>query len=129
MKRSTETNCPCGSGLTYERCCGRWHSGEPAPDAQSLMRSRYSAFVMRNEPYLLATWHATKRPESIEFEPAQKWLGLKIVDARVTGENAAEVEFIARYRIGGASATRLHERSRFVKENDRWFYVDGDIQP
>ncbi|HEY0942654.1 MAG TPA: YchJ family metal-binding protein [Steroidobacter sp.] len=93
------------------------------------MRSRYSAFVMRNEPYLLATWHATKRPESIEFEPAQKWLGLKIVDARVTGENAAEVEFIARYRIGGASATRLHERSRFVKENDRWFYVDGDIQP
>lgn len=129
MKRSPETNCPCGSGLAYERCCGRWHSGEPAPDAQSLMRSRYSAFVMRNEPYLLATWHETKRPESIEFEPKQKWLGLRVVDARVTGENTAEVEFIARYRIGGASAARLHERSRFVKENDRWFYVDGDIQP
>jgi SEC-C motif-containing protein len=128
-KQSTESKCPCESGLVYERCCGRWHGGEPAPDAQALMRSRYSAFVMCNEPYLLATWHETKRPASIEFEPRQKWLGLKIVDARTTGENTAEVEFIARYRIGGGSAARLHERSRFVKENDRWLYVDGDIQP
>lgn len=92
------------------------------------MRSRYSAFVMRNEPYLLATWHPTQRPRSIDFDPQQKWLGLKIVDARTTGENTAEVEFIARYRIGGGSAARLHERSRFVKEDDRWLYVDGDIR-
>lgn len=92
------------------------------------MRSRYSAFVMRNELYLLATWHGTRRPKSIEFDPQQKWLGLKIVDARATGEDTAEVEFIARFRIGGGSAARLHERSRFVKEGDRWFYVDGDIR-
>lgn len=92
------------------------------------MRSRYSAFVLRNEDYLLVTWHATKRPKSIAFDPDQKWLGLKIVEAKVTGTNTAEVEFIARYRIGGGSAARLHERSRFVKEADRWFYVDGDIR-
>lgn len=92
------------------------------------MRSRYSAFVMRNEPYLLATWHATQRPKTIEFDPNQKWLGLKIVEARATGENTAEVEFIARFRIGGGSAARLHERSRFVKESDRWLYVDGEIR-
>lgn len=128
MKRSTETNCPCGSGQSYERCCGRWHGGEAAPDAESLMRSRYSAFVMCNESYLLATWQSTQRPKSIEFDRNQKWLGLKIVDARTTGENTAEVEFIARFRIGGGSAARLRERSRFVKENDRWLYVDGDIR-
>lgn len=92
------------------------------------MRSRCSAFLMCNEPYLLATWHSTRRPKSIEFELNQKWLGLKIVDARVTGADTAEVEFVARYRIGGGSAARLHERSRFVKEADRWFYVDGDIR-
>ena len=92
------------------------------------MRSRYSAFVMCNEPYLLATWHGTKRPKSIEFDRNQKWLGLKIVDASTTGENTAEVEFIARYRIGGGSAARLHERSRFEKEGERWFYVDGDMR-
>jgi len=83
---------------------------------------------MCKEAYLLSTWHGTRRPKSIEFEPNQKWLGLKIVDARVTGADTAEVEFVARFRIGGGSAARLHERSRFVKESDRWFYVDGDIR-
>jgi SEC-C motif domain protein len=89
------------------------------------MRSRYSAFVLRNEPYLLATWHPGKRPASVPFDHGRKWLGLRIVDARVTGETTAEVEFIARYRVGGGSAARQHERSRFVRESDRWFYVDG----
>lgn len=92
------------------------------------MRSRYCAFVMRNEPYLLATWHPAQRPKNIPFDTNQKWLGLKIVAANVTGANTAEVEFIARYRIGGGSAARLHERSRFVKEDDRWLYVDGDLR-
>lgn len=92
------------------------------------MRSRYTAFVLCNEPYLLATWHATQRPKSIAFDRNQKWLGLKIVDTAQRGENSAEVEFIARYRIGGGSAARLHERSRFVKEEGCWLYVDGDIR-
>ena len=91
------------------------------------MRSRYTAFVIRNESYLLATWHASVRPASIEFNLQQKWLGLKIVEAKATGAGTAEVEFIARYRIGGGSAARLHERSRFVKEGGRWYYLDGDM--
>jgi len=91
------------------------------------MRSRYSAFVLRNETYLLASWHASKRPSSVPFDVRQKWLGLKVVTANETGPNTAEVEFIARYRIGGGSAVRLHERSRFVKEVGRWYYVDGDV--
>jgi len=91
------------------------------------MRSRYSAFVLGNESYLLATWHARSRPESISLDSNQKWLGLKIVAAKTTGPETAEVEFIARYRIGGGSAARLHERSRFIKDGDRWFYIDGDV--
>lgn len=83
---------------------------------------------MSDEPYLLATWHASKRPKSIEFDARQKWLGLKIVDTCGTGPDAAEVEFIARFRIGGGSAARLHERSRFVREGGRWLYVDGDLR-
>lgn len=92
------------------------------------MRSRYTAFVLHDEPYLLSSWHPSTRPASITFEPAQKWLGLRIVDAITTGSDSAEVEFIARYRIGGASAARLHERSRFVREAGRWLYVDGDVK-
>ena len=89
------------------------------------MRSRYSAFVLGNEPYLLATWHPRTRPASISFESKQQWLGLKVINASQPDSDSAEVEFIARYRVGGGSAARLHERSRFVRENERWFYVDG----
>ncbi len=119
--------CPCGSSKALNACCGQWHAGAMAPDAEALMRSRYAAFVLCNESYLLATWHASTRPASVSFDSNQKWLGLKIVEARVTSTVAAEVEFIARYRIGGGSATRLHERSRFIKEEDRWFYIDGEM--
>ena len=117
--------CPCGSSMEYDACCGRWHAGEAAPTAESLMRSRYSGFVLKNESYLLASWHSSTRPSSIEFMAEQKWLGLKVVGAS-TDADRAQVEFIARFRIGVMSAQRLHERSRFVCEDGRWFYVDGD---
>jgi len=90
------------------------------------MRSRYSAYVMQNEPYLLATWHASTRPASLGFEAGTKWLGLTVKSARDTGPDRAEVEFVARYRVGGGSAVRIHECSRFVREQGRWLYVDGD---
>jgi SEC-C motif domain protein len=118
--------CPCGSSIEYAACCGRWHAGEPAPTAEALMRSRYAAFVLQNEAYLLATWQEGKRPGSVPFEPGTKWLWLKVVEARVIGADVAEVEFIARYRVGGGSAQRLHERSHFVREAGRWLYVDGE---
>ena len=119
--------CPCGSTRPYPECCGPCHAGAPAPDAQSLMRSRYCAYVLCNEQYLLATWHPSTRPASIPFSKNQKWLGLNVVDARVTGDASAEVEFIARSRVSNAAAVRQHERSRFVREGGRWFYVDGDL--
>lgn len=126
MDLSRET-CPCGSSRPYAKCCGLWHAGTPAPDAESLMRSRYAAFVLGNERYLLATWHPTTRPQSIPFNKNQKWLGLRILEAKVTGETSAEVEFIARSRVSNAAAVRQHERSRFVREAGPWFYVDGDV--
>jgi SEC-C motif-containing protein len=92
------------------------------------MRSRYSAFVLCNEVYLLATWHPSTRPAAVPFEARQHWLGLKIVAAIAIDTDRAEVEFIARYRIGGRSAARLHERSRFVREGQQWFYVDGEMR-
>ncbi|MBF5004138.1 hypothetical protein ISG32_07690 [Diaphorobacter sp. NR2-3-3-1] len=126
--------CPCGRSnakgkpLAFVDCCARYvaHFDEaPAPDAESLMRSRYTAFVMEDAEYLQATWHAKERPASLDFDAAAKWLGLAIKQASATGENTAEVEFVARYRVGGR-AVRLHERSRFVREEGRWYYVDGE---
>ena len=125
--KSDKTSCPCGSDRSYQRCCGLLHEGVPAADATSVMRSRYAAYVMSNEAYLLDTWHPSTRPRHISFDQQQRWLGLRVVGAKLTGDATAEVEFIARFRIGGATAARLHERSRFVCNSGRWLYVDGDI--
>jgi SEC-C motif domain protein len=124
--------CPCGrqhqkKTLPYGQCCGRWlETDAPAPDAESLMRSRYSAFVLERAPYLLATWHADQRPAQIEFEPGVKWLGLEVRSHTVQDASHAEVEFVARQKPATGAAVRLHERSRFVLEAGRWLYVDGD---
>jgi SEC-C motif-containing protein len=91
------------------------------------MRSRYCAYVLCNERYLLATWHPSTRPRSIQFSKNQKWLGLNVIDASITGAASAEVEFTARSRVSNAAGVRQHERSRFVREGWRWFYVDGDL--
>ena len=92
------------------------------------MRSRYAAYVLGREDYLLATWHPATRPAdlALEAEPKPKWLGLEVRRHMVTGNDAAMVEFVARYRIGGRGH-RLQETSRFVREDGRWYYVDGDI--
>ncbi len=127
--RQIPDRCPCGTGRPSDDCCGRWHAGVPAPDAEALMRSRYSAFVLRNAAYLLRTWHPRTRPARLDFDPAQQWLGLRIVEvAQSATTDAAEVEFIARFRSGGGSAARLHERSRFIREQEQWFYVDGELR-
>ncbi len=97
------------------------------------MRSRYSAFVLRLPDYLLATWHASTRPPTLDLAEAEasqtSWLGLSVKLHHAIDANHAEVEFVARYRIGGGRASRLHERSRFVCEGGQWFYVDRQIDP
>lgn len=122
--------CPCGSGMPYAACCGRLHGGVVADTAAALMRSRYSAYVLGRTDYLRETWHPRTRPAVLDPDAvgATKWLGLSLREHRQTGDNAAIVEFVARYKVGGGSAVRLHETSRFVREDGRWFYVDGDIR-
>jgi len=121
--------CPCQSGRSFQGCCARYlGTSVPAPDAESLMRSRYTAFVRADVAHLLATWHASARPASLELEPGVKWLGLEVKQHELIDAAHAEVEFVARSRVQGRGQ-RLHERSRFVQENGQWFYVDGDILP
>lgn len=117
--------CPCGSGDAYAACCGPLHDGSAtAATARQLMRSRYSAYVLHDERYLLRTWHPRTRPERVGFDGAPQWSGLTVVasaDGR-EGERWGEVEFEAAF-VGGV----LHERSRFSRRAGRWVYVDGDV--
>ena len=134
MPRPADQPCPCGRlgaakrPLAYGQCCGRYiedFAATPAPDAEALMRSRYSAFALGRSAYLLATWDARTRPPLLELDGAAKWLGLEVRSHQLLGADHAEVEFVARCREAGR-AQRLHERSRFVREQGRWYYLDGD---
>lgn len=127
--------CPCGRTdarrrvLGYGDCCGRWldHFDQaPAPDAESLMRSRYTAFVLQRADYLLATWHADFRPPRLDFETGVRWLGLEVREASLQDDDHARVRFVARQRDASGRAHRLQEDSRFVREGGRWYYLDGE---
>jgi len=120
----SDIDCPCGSGKSYTACCEIFHlknNAAIAQTAETLMRSRYSAYVMEREDYLLQTWHPSTRPAQLNLqqEGNVKWLGLKIIRSETE-----TVEFVARYKVAG-KATRLHEISTFVYEQGRWFYLAG----
>ena len=138
-KSGSPASCPCGGGQ-FLACCGRFLAQQAIPQtAQELMRSRYTAYTLRDDAYLSATWHRSTRPASVSItggDDGVKWLGLEIRKHTTEG-NSATVEFVARYKVAGR-AQRLHEVSRFVREMEErasvdqprqnglhWFYVDG----
>ncbi|MEF2144079.1 MAG: YchJ family protein [Desulfovibrionaceae bacterium] len=129
------TLCPCNSWKTYDECCGPILAGEiTAPTAEALMRSRYTAYAVKNVEYLRDTLTEDQR-EGFDMEGAMnwaesaEWLGLEILDTEDGGENSAEgfVDFIARYVQGGAKQAH-RETARFRKEDGKWLYVDGDVR-
>jgi SEC-C motif-containing protein len=128
MKPISKT-CPCGSKKNVTDCCARYvDSNQAAPTAEALMRSRYTAYTLQREDYLLASWHPSTRPAALGLteDTSTKWLGLEVKRHEQQDPDHAIVEFVARYKVNGR-AHRLHEVSRFVREDGRWFYVDGDI--
>ncbi len=128
----TVSPCLCGSMKLMDECCLPFLSGIIQPEtALNLMRSRYTAYCLRDGQYLQRTWHVSTRPAKLDFQGDDtEWVRLDIVGQEL-GENSdtlGRVEFVALYRQGG-QLKRLHESSRFVKEEGEWFYVDGDIKP
>lgn len=127
MRKDT-ARCPCDSGDVLGSCCGPILDGAPAPTAERLMRSRYTAFSVRDAAHLRATWHPSTRPRDIDLDDDLQWRRLVIVD-RVAGgpfDREGVVEFEAFWRQGSARGS-LRERSRFSREDGRWFYLDGEI--
>ncbi|RTZ44680.1 hypothetical protein EKL30_08970 [Candidimonas sp. SYP-B2681] len=127
--------CPCGgmiAGSSYAACCRPFIEGlQPAPSAEHLMRSRYTAYVMADVAYVRATWHPSTRPTDLVLESpgaphAIRWLGLTVHSHTQLTDTQAQVMFTAKYREAGR-AHRIKEHSRFVLESGQWFYVDGDV--
>lgn len=121
--------CYCNSGIGFKLCCEPALSGnEPAKTAEMLMRSRYTAFCLLDQNYLLQTWHLSTRPKEVSFEAQQQWLGLKILATHFgkQEDTQGQVEFIARYKIHGR-AYRIHENSDFLWQDGHWYYTQGTL--
>ncbi|MGW2057806.1 YchJ family protein [Streptomyces sp. NPDC001840] len=127
--------CPCGLPATYGACCGRFHSvGSGAatvatpPTAELLMRSRYSAFAVGDEPYLLRSWDPATRPPGVDLDPAVRWTGLEILETTdgTPFHTTGTVTFRARFTHRGKPGV-LSERSRFARHEGAWVYVDGIV--
>lgn len=128
-----DDRCPCGTGRTLRTCCGPLLDGAPAPTAEALMRSRYTAFALAGrhpgaENHLWRTWHPSKRPDDVAPEPGMTWEGLTITEVVDGGvdDQSGEVTFVARWRQGRAAGV-LQEHSFFVRRGGRWVYLDGEL--
>jgi SEC-C motif domain protein len=127
--------CPCGAGRPLDDCCGAIIAGAAAPTAEALMRSRYTAFVVGNIDHIAAT-HAQAGPDPFDRAHAAsivaevEWRGLEILAVSAGGaeDETGRVAFKARFRRLGQELVH-HEAARFVKEQGRWVYLDGEINP
>ncbi|MCD0444138.1 YchJ family protein [Glycomyces sp. A-F 0318] len=126
-KPARPTACPCGTGLPYAECCGPFHTGAAkAPTAEALMRSRYSAFAVGDESYLLRTWHPGTRPERLGLGDDRRWTGLEILE--VTGGSPLHTTGTVRFRADYADAEgpgSQAERSAFERIGPDWYYTDA----
>ena len=119
--------CPCGTGATYDDCCGRLHRGAAeAETAEELMRSRYAAYAVAHLDHVFRTWHPRTRPDDLDRQRLE-WTGLEILDVVNGGpdDDQGIVEFAAHY-LGPGGAGTLHERSTFERRGGRWVYVAAE---
>lgn len=125
MTDITNVSCPCGSGFSLELCCGRYHQGKLAPTPEALMRSRYSAFVLGLNDYLLATWHPSTRPKELALDTETEWKKLLIINAEKAVAESGQVHFQAYFRERHQWHV-LEEISQFSYAEKRWLYVSGE---
>lgn len=124
---NAKTTCPCGSNVIYSDCCKPLHQGQTAASAETLMRSRFSAFALQLDGYLLSSWHPETRPEQISLEPNTQWKRLEIISASNDAQQGS-VHFKAYYQELNQWHL-LEETSKFLFENNHWFYHSGNYQP
>lgn len=121
-------DCPCGSGRRHGECCGPYLSGHALPPtAEACMRSRYTAYVLRNADHLFRTWHPLTRPDTIDVDNIT-WTGLEILTTSRgrAGDTMGQVEFKAHWQLADGTQADLHEVSNFDKRGQRWLYLRGE---
>ncbi len=130
MKKMTEKPrqaCVCGSAKEAADCCLALINGSRvAENAEQLMRSRYTAYALKNVQYVMDSWHVSTRPSEFILNDFPKWAGLKVLNVKPEKAGESYVEFVAAFYDESNNMGQMHERSRFLREEGRWFYVDGE---
>ena len=132
MTALLDSACPCQSNKSYGDCCGRFHTHAQFPEtAEQLMRSRYAAYVLKNVSYIVDTTVPSQRAllnvQAIEtWAEETQWLGLQILNTESLTKTQSAVEFPAVFQ-GEEGVQTHHERSIFVKIDDRWYFVDPTV--
>lgn len=129
------THCPCGSDLAFDDCCGAIIAGAPASSPEAVMRARFSAYVRGNIDFIEST-HARAVRDTFNRSAAKsmatsvEWIGLEIIETAGgrAEDNRGTVEFAARFRKDDEVQVH-HERANFCREDGRWVYVDGKMNP
>jgi SEC-C motif-containing protein len=134
MRIAASDPCPCGAGLSYKKCCRKYHNGPPAPTAEALMRSRYSAYALGLSSHIRETTHpdgphyqpdrAAWDREILDFCIGTDFEKLEVIEVR-EGESEGFVSFYLTVNRAGRRA-RSGEKSRFLKEGGRWLYHSGE---
>lgn len=126
----TNTTCPCNANMLYSKCCQPYHTNIKLPTtAEQLMRSRYSAYVLKLTDYINNTWHKSTRPNIAALKNDQPIQWIKLVINKTWDSNNANeafVDFDAFYEVNG-KLERMHEVSRFIYSEQKWFYIDGKV--
>lgn len=138
MSKHKDTPCPCGSGELYQNCCYPFHKGYQKPDTpEKLMRSRYSAYALKNARYIIATTHPQNEgylqdkkiwtQRLMQYMNSTAFLGLQVMNSRTSDDsNEGFVTFHATLMVNGNDAS-FTEKSRFVKQGGKWLYIDGEF--
>ena len=125
--------CPCGSGSSLNECCGHFHSGTAAPSALLLMRSRYSAYVLGQIDYLIATTLPAQqaqldRQSISDWSLSSTWLGLEVESNEVLGGQPEHAFVTFNVRWHDNTGEHSHrERSAFVQVGGEWYFIDPTV--
>ena len=140
--------CFCGSKKLFNLCCQPYIKGEQRPNTpEQLMRSRFSAYAVKNGQYIYDTYARETRVTQSLTE-IQSWANECVWLALIINESDDETVDFSAYYIANNKLCHLREVSRFVvetgtdidehrkqletptalsEESVRWVYLDGDI--
>ena len=126
-------SCPCSPQRAYADCCAPFHRGSRLPEnAEQLMRSRYSAYVLQQVDYLLTTTVPAQqawldRAAIQTWSQTTQWAGLTVLSHRPhAGKHHALVAFNADFDTPQGRQSH-HEVSVFVHVAGRWYFIDPTV--